>query len=73
MKSISDYYNELPRETRELTSIVMLEHELRDWNLQKQKLIDAHHRHLAEMNERIKRTVKELDSKMTTFLEKNNA
>jgi hypothetical protein len=49
-ESISDIYNKLPFEIRTICSEVMLEHQIRDLFIERERAISSHKNHLAKID-----------------------
>ena len=63
MSKHSDRFNELPLETRQIASNLMLEHQIRDLHLEMGRLKQRYHTSRWEINEKIKYCERELEKK----------
>jgi hypothetical protein len=54
MTMASDLYNALPRETRRITKGAMLQRQLLDYQIEKERAKAAHRKHMRDVNDHIK-------------------
>lgn len=69
LKTVSEQYNELPIEVRNITHRVLIQSQLRDLKIERDRAVRSHKRHLKEIDDHISNVEREL---LTTTLTDNN-